>query len=70
MLYLCINKKDKAMTPQYLIRPVVDFNDIAECYEFVRISDDAILFSLSDYESIYNYAFGYCDAKNTTFIIL
>lgn len=58
------------MTPQYLIRPVVGSHDIVERYEFVRISDDAILLSLFDYDSICNYALGYCDAKNTTFKIL
>lgn len=70
MLYLCINKNDKDMNAMYLIRPVLDSNDLVEYFEFVRISDDAILYASSDFELIHNYAFGFCVAKNTTFKIL
>lgn len=70
MLYLCINKNDKDMETNYLIRPVVDSNDVVEYFEFVRIADDSILFSTSNYDSICLYASGFCAAKNTTFKIL
>lgn len=70
LLYLCINKNDKVMKANYFIRPVVDSNDFVEYYEFVRVADDAIIYSLFDFSTIYSYALGFCNAKNSTFIIL
>lgn len=58
------------METKYLIRPVLDSYDFVEYFEFVRIADDAILYSSSDYDSICMYASGFCDAKNSTFKIL
>lgn len=58
------------METNYLIRPVVDSNDIVEYFEFVRTADDAILFSNSDYNLICMFASGFCVAKNMTFKIL
>ena len=74
MLYLCINKIDKVMKSvtfsNYCVRPICDSRDLVKYYEFVRISDDAILRSSISYSFIVAFAEGFCNAKNTSFIIL
>ena len=70
MLYLCINKNDKAMNKIYSIRTCVDESSKLHYFEFFRNSDGLVIYMSTVFDFIHTYALGYTNALGAELIIL